>query len=588
MNTNGPTARSTSEHPESPVSGEAHAMSNSPITLSLALHENLRFMTIEVETLLTDVAKTLQAAARSSDRPRSKLAFARREDYIDNLERLIEASIFERSPSRDRSSAFDSSARAVHIVAINLERIADFAINILGQLEHLHDPRVLADFDTTAYFREIHGALELVDQAVSGDDLHVGLEICSAEVRIDELYSQTFQSVMQALRTAPHPDDYVTVLFIFRYLERIGDALQNIGEAGLLRVTGQRIKVSDYVALDRSVDESELDFSASRADYQSIWGTRSGARIGKITGPADAARSSGPLRAIFKEGQLEKVELERRGIARWTEVAPGIPPRILGFREHGEKASVLLEFIQGPTLQQLVINGTEQELATAMSMLTQTLERCWQLSLSDSPSRASFVAQLVGRLRAILAVHPEFSREGDKIAGVELPSLQSLLERCRPLDHQLQAPLSVLLHGDFNTDNVIIDFKAGRVRFIDLHRAEQSDPTQDLTVFIVSNLRLPTLEVHTRARVDAVNHELMRFARKWARAHDDRSFEARIALGLARSLATSTRFALNQKLASAMFRRSVYLLRRLSELTHDQRALEDFQLDLDLLSLPSE
>ncbi|MGB5339492.1 MAG: hypothetical protein WBO06_10400, partial [Gammaproteobacteria bacterium] len=47
---------------------------------------------------------------------------------------------------------------------------------------------------------------------------------------------------------------------------------------------------------------------------------------------------------------------------------------------------------------------------------------------------------------------------------------------------------------------------------------------------------------------------------EFARKSGDRTFELRLALGLARSFATSTRFILDNTLAHAMFMRSRYLI----------------------------
>jgi hypothetical protein len=58
----------------------------------------------------------------------------------------------------------------------------------------------------------------------------------------------------------------------------------------------------------------------------------------------------------------------------------------------------------------------------------------------------------------------------------------------------------------------------------------------------------------------AMSREFYSFAAGFARKSNDRTFELRLALGLARSFATSTRFILDKSLARSMFLRARYLL----------------------------
>jgi hypothetical protein len=61
-----------------------------------------------------------------------------------------------------------------------------------------------------------------------------------------------------------------------------------------------------------------------------------------------------------------------------------------------------------------------------------------------------------------------------------------------------------------------------------------------------------------------------RFGRRFASRQQEATFEVRLAAGLARSFATSTRFIFDKKLASRMHLRARYLLERLAKLTPAQ------------------
>jgi aminoglycoside phosphotransferase (APT) family kinase protein len=141
-----------------------------------------------------------------------------------------------------------------------------------------------------------------------------------------------------------------------------------------------------------------------------------------------------------------------------------------------------------------------------------------------------------------------------------VPSFGTLLKRAHRLEAGIKAPFSVYIHGDFNVDNIIYDPLEKKVNFIDLHRSRYMDYVQDVSVFMVSNYRLQIFDAPLRKRILMLTRDFYRFAAAFASKSGDKTFELRLALGLARSFATSTRFILDKSLARAMFLRARYLL----------------------------
>jgi hypothetical protein len=66
-----------------------------------------------------------------------------------------------------------------------------------------------------------------------------------------------------------------------------------------------------------------------------------------------------------------------------------------------------------------------------------------------------------------------------------------------------------------------------------------------------------------------------RIARNYARKSGDETFEIRLALGLARSFATSTRYILDKSLSRAMFLRSRFLIEQV--LATDPKKVKEFK-----------
>ena len=118
------------------------------------------------------------------------------------------------------------------------------------------------------------------------------------------------------------------------------------------------------------------------------------------------------------------------------------------------------------------------------------------------------------------------------------------------------------------------------MHFIDVHRSGQMDYARDVAVFLVSNFRIPVFEAEPRDRINGVIYNFYRFARRFASENGDDSFQARLALGLVRSLFTSTRFELDREFATLMFSRAEYLLEKLEG---HEAAWERFELPEDVL-----
>jgi hypothetical protein len=107
------------------------------------------------------------------------------------------------------------------------------------------------------------------------------------------------------------------------------------------------------------------------------------------------------------------------------------------------------------------------------------------------------------------------------------------------------------------------------------------DYVQDVSVFLVSNHRLQVFDAPVRRRINRVVMRFHEFAQEFAEGAEDTTFSARLALGLARSFASSTRFVLDEEFAKSMFLRSRYLLDRL--LAWDAQDLASFRIPPEVL-----
>ncbi|MCF8033167.1 MAG: phosphotransferase [Desulfarculaceae bacterium] len=538
------------------------------------LRENFRFM---VSAVVSQVEQTLKFLQAPSHRGMDKITSG--DDYIDTLKSLIEEKTFQLLMTPQGMSKQQAALlRSMNTITSNLERMADFAVNIPRQMNHLSEPSFVTSFGFEKLFKEVLSGLSHIVRAVERRDAGLAFRICQCEFNLDSLHQECFATVLKDLRAGGEPGDLVTVLFISNYLERMGDSLLNIGEAILFSVVGEKMKIHQYRALTDGLGSQGEKPPISQVEFESIWGTRSGCRIGVTRKQSeDAARP-----VLFKHGNLAKLTSEKENTELWDQIIPGLPPKIWEFQPDGEgNGSVLMEYLTGCTLQDMVLNAQEEELGNALFLLEETLGQAWTVTRREGEITADFLGQLKRRQEAVFRMHPEFDTGQLGIGDLPLHSFGSLLGMVEKATEGLRAPFSVLIHGDLNLNNIIYSGDGERIHFIDLHRSKYTDYVQDISVFVVSNFRLPVFQRELRSRVDASIEAFLRFAGKFARVTGDDTFEARLTMGLARSLFSSTRFEMNRRFSREMFLRSVYLLEKLKD--HQGRPWSEFRCPVKAL-----
>lgn len=540
------------------------------------VEENFRFMVLEVTKQVENTLKVIE-----NPDPALVAKIESRDDYIDNLKSVIENKCFSRIHTGfgGDKRAIDL-ARAVNIITSNLERLADHAVNIVMQSQYLRDPHFIKRYDYKAFFSEITKALRLVVKALYNQDITLAFKICRAEVTLDALFKANFDIILKDLRKGESPENCITAHNIFRYLERMGDTILNIGEAIIFAAVGEKFKIHQYEALKETLGELGREVPISDGEFHSIWGTRSGCRIGKVEGAAQGARSSGVL---FKEGNADKLRCETENIRRWESIMPGLPPKVQAFHVDGDSASMLMEYLGGCTYQEVVLSGAPEIAANATFILEQTVRQLWQETRTDRTVQAGYVKQLTQRLDDVYRMHPSFRTPPMEMTGVPVAGFEALLARTAELEEGFEAPFSVFIHGDFNINNIVYNHEEQRIHYIDLHRSKDTDFVQDVSVFLISNFRMPVLDSLLRTRLDDVMKEFLSFSRAFASENNDATFEVRLALGLVRSFITSSRFEFNHRFAKEMFHRGVYLMRKLDLHRQSGKPWEGFVLPDDVL-----
>ncbi len=352
------------------------------------------------------------------------------------------------------------------------------------------------------------------------------------------------------------------MIFIISYLERMGDALLNIGEAVIFAVLGERLKIRQYHVLNEALSSSPMfDSPLTDVELESIWGTRSGVRIGTVEDHGESPQDR--RKVVFKGGNPDKLQKEVQSLKRWQEIAPGLAPSVVEYTEKEQNAALLIEYFDGATFQEIAMNAPQNERVHALSRVCETLRRIWSDTKKSEAVNGRYVEQLRSRIDDVVRLHPFVHGKDIRIGKLNVPSLDELLTQAAEISERLDAPFSAFIHGDLNLDNIIYNRDTDTLHFIDVHRSCEMDYVQDVSVFLVSAFRLPVFDAEIRSRLEDSAGRFLKFARQFAAEQKDETFEARLALGLIRSFITSMRFEVEERFARAMYDRAILLLNKL-------------------------
>lgn len=330
----------------------------------------------------------------------------------------------------------------------------------------------------------------------------------------------------------------------------------HITESTIYRVSGERLSFSQYMHLERLAKEAGARTGCF--SYKNLWGGISGAVVGKL----DLGEKG---QWVFKDGITKKILPEVENLKKWNEVLEGVVPRLVAVGgEDGDTQSFLSEFVDGDLLSDIVLNGAWEEKVEALLALHRTLGRIWETTLVEEVPEISYVKQIRDRLSSVFNQHPHL-RMIRRTSTTAALSVGELLDLAGEVEPALAPPFSVMLHGDFNANNIMFNRKTGTVRFIDIHRSQHGDLVQDLGVFLVSGVRNPLARMTVLDDLKNLNKMTKRFAREFATKHGDTQFDQRLILSRARSFITSSRLISDFGFAKELYLEGLYYLDKFSE-----------------------
>jgi hypothetical protein len=230
---------------------------------------------------------------------------------------------------------------------------------------------------------------------------------------------------------------------------------------------------------------------------ETLSGGRSGAHVFKATPAAAFDRSRRPAPMVVKISPLPQGARERANYDQF--VRPVLPaacrPELLGFATAHDRAALCYSFVgdgeRPKTLTDRLAAGDLAALDCVLSTLFEKLRQSWYSDgliaaeadqaryyldryFEDLPAAAEAQETLSGCASRYFDAQPR--PDGCRIGDIAFPSVFAALFAPR----DARAFRSCILHGDLNSDNVILGPDGASTQLIDFQRTGRGDVYQDL------------------------------------------------------------------------------------------------------------
>lgn len=167
------------------------------------------------------------------------------DDKIDELreyirDRSIELLALKQPMAKDLRYIY-----ALGSIAIELERIGDYAVNIAEESIKIGRDKYIKDLvDIPKMYEECKKMILGVKESLENEDEDLAREIALNDDIVDSLYDRVQEDCLKIMNDNPQTiNQGVNLLFIGRYLERIGDHTTNICEKIIFAIKGEMIEI---------------------------------------------------------------------------------------------------------------------------------------------------------------------------------------------------------------------------------------------------------------------------------------------------------------------------------------------------------
>ena len=169
----------------------------------------------------------------------------KQDDKIDELREYIRDRSIELLVLKQPMARVLRYIYALGFIALELERIGDYAVNIAEETIKICQDEYIKDLiDIPKMYEECKKMILEVKESLENENEDLAREIALQDDKIDSLYNRVQEDCLRVMNANPQTiNQGVNLLFIGRYLERIGDHITNICEMIIFAINGEMTEI---------------------------------------------------------------------------------------------------------------------------------------------------------------------------------------------------------------------------------------------------------------------------------------------------------------------------------------------------------
>lgn len=201
--------------------------------------ENLQNLMVRMASLVEESIENSILALKKQDKDLARQVYEN-DNAIDNLESKIEKICINLIAKQQPMAKDLRTISAALKIITDMERIADQAADIseliirMGNAKYIKpiiDIPIMADYTKKMVVRAIDAFVK--------QDIYLAKEVCASDDEVDNYFSKIVLELINIMKNNPETVMQATdLMFIVKYLERIGDHATNIAEWVVFNVTG--------------------------------------------------------------------------------------------------------------------------------------------------------------------------------------------------------------------------------------------------------------------------------------------------------------------------------------------------------------
>jgi phosphate transport system protein len=198
--------------------------------------------TVRMLSLVREECDLAKAALIAADRQAGERCIAS-DGQVDRLQEELERRILTVIARRQPAARDLRFLGAMHRALADIERSGDYAVHVArAALLLAEEPPVKKYLDMERILQILDSMLEVTIRALAEPDAEAARQALAMDNEIDDLYEQIQRELLSYMIEDPRKINAATrLLAVGRYLERLGDHIENVNEHVIFWLTNERL-----------------------------------------------------------------------------------------------------------------------------------------------------------------------------------------------------------------------------------------------------------------------------------------------------------------------------------------------------------